>query len=232
MNNKRCFFLVVVIFVGGMGMFSCSTKSGTQTQHKVNLPDNPHLAEIQQLLKGKTENHYQSSDQGIIELEEESNLKIEPLTDTRFRHFEVYNIYERDEAYREYYVSEFTIDTEDSVSRQKIEDYQLILARDSVYKSEVNRYEFIVAGSEQIEISNHNYKMCLLVGFGHEGAELPDQFSIWSPQCGIIASWYGEERWFALSESDYMEDGELMNLLAKGRTMIEEHSHEMGDHDH
>jgi hypothetical protein len=234
MNNNIFPFLALTCLLAGGFLLSCSPKSGGPTQARNKMPEDVTAREVLSLLKEDIGNNYQSSENGQVDLEERSFVKVEALNESEYRHFEVYNVYEAENGTREYYISEFVFDTNDSVERQKIKDYQLVIKDDSVSEAEGNDYEFLIEVSQAYTLADQSYELYLLSNFGHVGAQQPDQYSVWSPSCGIVLSWYGDDRWFSLNQSDYLEEEALAFLRDNGREMIRDFSKDLdhSGHDH
>ncbi|MDX2246313.1 MAG: hypothetical protein SF052_06040 [Bacteroidia bacterium] len=128
----------------------------------------------------------------------------------QYHHREIFSEYDNGRGGNEYSVIEFILNTEDSLSRQKYEEYQVVAEKDSVYITAVSPFEMLLTHTLKVTYSETEFPLYRLDGYAHPGDPEPSHYKFWSPRFGIVLIWYGEGTVFELIASPDEADTPLL----------------------
>lgn len=149
-----------------------------------------------------------------IAFEQEQWTKIESLDSLEgYRHLEVYNVYEAEDGSKEYYVSEFELLLRDTIQRQLISDYQVIVKKDTAYIQLSTENDFRLSQKFEYQIKNKIYKVYKLFGYAHKSDKDPVHYKYWSPDFGTLMIFSGQNESFELKKGRGEE--EIIQVLLK-----------------
>lgn len=190
---------------------SCTGTRDTQNQ----LPEvNGPMKMILDLAQTDKFSVYSYTEAGVQGNPEKSKIDIQVSEDSvLYHHREIFSEYNNGRGGEEYSVIEFILNVNDSINRQKYEEYELVAEKDSVYISSVSPFEIMLTETLTIDYLEKKIPLYRLDGYAHPGDAEPSHYKFWSPRFGIVMIWYGEGTVFELIASPKDEDQSLISAL-------------------
>lgn len=115
-----------------------------------------------------------------------------------FKSTEVYNTYQANAHSKEYYVQQFSFNTQDKESRFPVHDFQFLVNKGSYMLTDSKEYEGQLAEKQQFKISDRIYVVYKLLGYAHVGDAEASHHKYWSPEFGTLLIWFGEKRFLEM----------------------------------
>ncbi|MEZ4774909.1 MAG: hypothetical protein R3D00_17120 [Bacteroidia bacterium] len=154
---------------------------------------------------------YSYTESGVQGDPEKSKIDIRVSPDSvLYHHREIFSEYNNGRGGEEYSVIEFILNVNDSINRQKYEEYELVAEKDSVYITSVSPFEIMLTQTLMVDYSEKRIPLYRLDGYAHPGDAEPSHYKFWSPRFGIVMIWYGDETIFELIASPREEDQPLI----------------------